>query len=409
MQHRWSDVATSEAMPSVDDLAFKKLYTKETYDVLTNDGWSLVITRYKPTPQAFPQPLRDVPILCVHGFCQNRHTWTCGEFVKNLLFFGADVHLLELRGHGKSGIKHQHERLASDGLPLPRDLDYGWNLDSYLLQDVPAAIQAVKEKSGRDRIAYIGHSMGGMIGYGVASMRDDLSCLVTIGSPAELGKDFRSLRWLSRLSPLLSFGLDSALALANVGLSGYERLRKVSPEKPLRFKYKYVPMDWLFGALRTALSDKSYGLYARLSPYGVFLFNPRHTGLDGVRWLLKQGTDREARGVIEQFARWIRNQEMVVYKTGYDIHKHFADVELPLAIIFGDRDALANVKSTRKIYYEAKSEYLLWRPVRGNSHIELTMGHDIRQICYDIKNIVEYAEHALAHRRRSLPRLQKPN
>jgi hypothetical protein len=44
--------------------------------------------------------------------------------------------------------------------------------------------------------------------------------------------------------------------------------------------------------------------------------------------------------------------------------------------------------------------------VKGNSHIELTMGHDIRQICYDIKNLVEYAR---THRTRgpSLPRLQQ--
>jgi hypothetical protein len=46
----------------------------------------------------------------------------------------------------------------------------------------------------------------------------------------------------------------------------------------------------------------------------------------------------------------------------------------------------------------------LWRPVKGNSHIELTMGHDIRQICYDIKNLIEYAK---THRARSpsLPRV----
>ena len=62
-----------------------------------------------------------------------------------------------------------------------------------------------------------------------------------------------------------------------------------------------------------------------------------------------------------------------------------------MAIIFGDMDPLASVESTRSVYRAAKSEYLLWRPVKGNSHIELTMGHDIRQICYDIKNLIEYA------------------
>jgi hypothetical protein len=46
----------------------------------------------------------------------------------------------------------------------------------------------------------------------------------------------------------------------------------------------------------------------------------------------------------------------------------------------------------------------LWRPVKGNSHIELTMGHDIRQICYDVKNLIEYAK-THRHRRPTLPRV----
>ena len=74
-----------------------------------------------------------------------------------------------------------------------------------------------------------------------------------------------------------------------------------------------------------------------------------------------------------------------------------------MAIIFGDQDPLASVESTRSVYRSAKSDYLLWRPVKGNSHIELTMGHDARQVCYDIKNLVEYAEHA-GEKPRSLPR-----
>ena len=47
--------------------------------------------------------------------------------------------------------------------------------------------------------------------------------------------------------------------------------------------------------------------------------------------------------------------------------------------------------SASSVYRAASSDYLLWRPVRGNSHLELTMGYDIRQICYDVKNLMTYA------------------
>lgn len=397
-QANWT---TASLTPTVDDVPFKSLYEKEEYDVLTNDGWSLVMTRYKPVPQAFAQPLFGVPVLCVHGFSQNRHAWTSGELVKNLLFFGIDVHIIELRGHGKSSVRHQHDRWENDGLPLPADVDYGWTFDSYFLLDVPAAIDAVKSKTGRGKVAYIGHSMGGMIGYGLAGLRSDLSCLVTVAAPSELGKDFLTLRAASRVVPWLGRAADVTLA----GLNAARRLkhRFTKGEAPEPWRYTYVPMDWLFALAERALSEASFNLYARLSPLGVLLFNPKHTGMEGVEWILKRGTHKEPRGVVEQLARWIKKQEMVVYRTGYDIKKNYKRIKIPLAIVFGDRDLLASMKSTAQVYRQAQSEYLLWRPVRGNSHIELTMGYDIRQICYDIKNIIEYAEHA-PDKPRSLPR-----
>ena len=62
-----------------------------------------------------------------------------------------------------------------------------------------------------------------------------------------------------------------------------------------------------------------------------------------------------------------------------------------MAIIFGDQDKIASRHSTRGIYREARSGYLVWRPVKGNSHLELTMGSDIHQICEDVKDLVEFA------------------
>jgi hypothetical protein len=127
--------------------------------------------------------------------------------------------------------------------------------------------------------------------------------------------------------------------------------------------------------------------------------------MSDMRWLLKEGGEKEPRKVVDQFLRWIRGMEVVCYRTGYDFQRGFSKLKLPMAIIFGDMDPLASLASTRSVYRAARSEYLLWRPVKGNSHIELTMGHDIRQICYDIKNLIEYAR---THRARapSLPRVQ---
>jgi pimeloyl-ACP methyl ester carboxylesterase len=401
--------------PTVDDVEFRALYKKTKYVVETADGWSLVITRYRPVPQSFPQPLFGEPMLLVHGFCQNRHAWTSGEFVKNLLFFGIDIHILELRGHGKSSLELQHERAAKFGRKPPADLHWDWDIDSYFLYDLPAAVAGVRRITRRERIFYCGHSMGGMLGYGYAGIHQEhFEGIITIGAPAEIGKGSFALQWLAYAGPGISAMVDGALGSINaqrgIGHALSQLASKVTrqevPDKPRDLKYRYLPLDtWLKAAsdaLGFAEQSPMLGLIANRI---TWLTRWDKMSMADVRWLLKEGGEKEPRKVVDQFLRWIRGMEVVCYRTGYDFQRGFSKIRVPMAIIFGDQDPLASLASTRSVYRAAKSEYLLWRPVKGNSHIELTMGHDIRQICYDIKNLIEYAK---THRARtpSLPRLQ---
>ncbi|MDP1828407.1 MAG: alpha/beta fold hydrolase [Archangium sp.] len=401
--------------PTVDDVEFRALYKKTKYVVETADGWSLVITRYRPIPQTFPQPLFGEPMLLVHGFCQNRHAWTSGEFVKNLLFFGIDIHILELRGHGKSSIALQHERAARFSRKLPADIEWDWDIDSYFLYDLPAAVAGVRRITRRDKIFYCGHSMGGMLGYGYAGIhQEQLEGIITIGAPAQIGKGSLALQLLAYAGPGISTSVDAALGSINLQRGVGQTLsrlasrftRKEPDEAPRQLSYRYLPLDTWLKAASDALG------YAEQSPVLSLIANRitwltrwDRMSMSDMRWLLKEGGEKEPRKVVDQFLRWIRGMEVVCYRTGYDFQRGFSKFKLPMAIIFGDMDPLASLASTRSVYRAAKSEYLLWRPVKGNSHIELTMGHDIRQICYDIKNLIEYAK---THRARSpsLPRVQ---
>ncbi|HZA13794.1 MAG TPA: alpha/beta fold hydrolase [Myxococcaceae bacterium] len=406
---------------TVDDVDFRSLYVKTSYVVDTADGWSLVITRYRPKEQAFPQPLFGEPMLLVHGFSQNRHAWTCGQFVKNLLFFGLDIHILELRGHGKSSIEFQKERARKIGKPLPIDLDYGWDIDSYFLYDLPAAVSGVKRITRRDRIFFCGHSMGGMIGYGYAGIHDDFEGMITIGAAADLGAGFVLLRALAMAVPPMSASVDVALGALNVQRRAGRAVRSVLARAVGRVSeaaakrvapageredlhFRFVPVDWLLQMLEQQLARAEQSpLYRRITDRINWLSNSQRVSSADIRWLLREGGEREPRRVINQFAKWIRRGELVCYRTGYDFKRGFSKIQIPMAIIFGDLDPLASVRSTRSVYRAAKSDYLLWRPVKGNSHIELTMGHDIRQICYDVKNLVEYTR---SHRNKvpALPR-----
>ncbi len=395
--------------PTVNEVEFRSLYEKSSHTTITDDGWELVITRYQPTPQEFPQPLLGEVLLLLHGFSQNRHAWTSGEFVKNLLFFGLDVHILELRGHGKSSVALQRQGHANLGRPLPADIDYQWDIDSYFLSDLPAGIAAIKRITQRERIFFCGHSMGGMLGYGYAGLHDDLEGLITIGAAADLGRGFPLLRAFAFTSPMLSAGVDVAFGSFNLqqrfahagrsliskGLSVVKRRSAPTPAEPppIPLQFQYVPVDtWLKWVEKLLGQAQRHPIYEKINSRVNWLTNPSRSGAEAIRWLLRWGGEREPRKVLEQFAKWIRRGELRCYRTGYDFKKGFPNIKLPMAIIFGDMDPLASIESTRAIYRGAQSEYLLWRPVKGNSHIELTMGHDIRQICFDIKNLIEYAK-----------------
>ncbi len=400
------------ASTSVDDVELADLHTREEITTRTEDGWTLSLTRYRPRPQSFPQPLLGVPLLLVHGYTQNRRAWSSGEFVKSMLFFGADLFLLELRGHGKSGIEQQRRESRATGLPLPEDLDHLWDLDSYLLFDLPAAIAEVKRVTGRDKIFYCGHSLGGILGYAYATLFDDLQGLITIGAPSDFARMPPWLR-LAAWAPVFAFpAIDLALAGANLARVSGRALRRLPGLTPparafTPWRFRRLPFRaafrWLEENLRSGVGAPLTG---RLPFSRPLLYQPRNVALGALRPLLREGGTDEPRATLEQLARWARRGVLTSPRLRHDIAAAFPRIRIPLAIFFGDEDPLASVQTTRNVYRAASSEYLLWRPVRGNSHLDLTMGYDIRQIAYDVKNLMSWAlDHESGNN--SLPRRRR--
>ena len=182
---------------------------------------------------------------------------------------------------------------------------------------------------------------------------------------------------------------------------------KLTPnEEPAELKFQVVPVDLLLRTVQKFF-NRPGTLLGGIPKYIPLMWNPERANPERIKSLLNIGGGPEPRAVVRQFARWIRKDELKCYKLNYDFKKNFDKIEIPVAIVFGDQDRIADLKSTSSIYKNARSNYLLWRPVKGNSHIDLTMGHDIRQICYDIKNLADYAlKHQ--HKEPSLPRVEEP-
>ncbi len=131
----------------------------ERQTAATSDGWELALYRYLPPGGA--RPGREPVILC-HGMLSNRFNVDLDartSLARYLSSRGFDAWVMELRGHGGS-------RRAKGAGQRPFD----WDLDDYIRRDIPAVIDAVRDRAGAERVHWFGHSMGGMLLYAYCSL-----------------------------------------------------------------------------------------------------------------------------------------------------------------------------------------------------------------------------------------------
>ena len=140
----------------------------------TTDGWSLNLLRFEPT-----RPARNAdPVICCHGLSYNAAFWDLTEqtsLPRYLQKRGFDVWCVSLRGSGQSTkpTVAQLRRLfrlnlaALDPIAAAQRqsglLKLDWTVDDHVKYDVPAVLKFVAERTGRSRVHWIGHSMGGMV------------------------------------------------------------------------------------------------------------------------------------------------------------------------------------------------------------------------------------------------------
>ena len=151
-------------------------------EVLTDDGARLALWHYPGTGS---------PVICCHGVACNSRSFDLDaetSLARDLSARGFDVYVLDLRGGG-------HSFVESPG---------AIGFFDYARRDAPAAVAFVQTRTGR-RPFWVGHSMGGLIGYEVAvAAAESLAGLVAIGSPIKLQNLRGALVTGARLVPTLS-------------------------------------------------------------------------------------------------------------------------------------------------------------------------------------------------------------
>lgn len=150
----------------------------------TPDGWRLPLWRFRPAV-----PKWSIPVVLCHGLQANRFNMHLDEELSLARFLtrrGHDVFVVELRGSGLS----RSENGAGHG-----------GFDAHVRQDAPALLRRVQEITGSQQVFWVGHSMGGMLGYALAGGEESarLAGVVAVGSPVTWKHHHPRLRFLGRL------------------------------------------------------------------------------------------------------------------------------------------------------------------------------------------------------------------
>lgn len=146
-----------------------------------DDGWPLALVHYPIPPGVTP---RALPVLLCHGLGSNHNSLDLeygGSLARFLAGEGFDVWALDLRHHGESRTRPKGgEKISAVGF------------DDYVRHDAPAAVAFVRAQTGAPSVVWVGHSMGGMIGYGHLGRTGDASgvaALVAIASPGSMHEE----------------------------------------------------------------------------------------------------------------------------------------------------------------------------------------------------------------------------
>ncbi|WP_426749453.1 alpha/beta fold hydrolase [Myxococcus sp. Y35] len=254
------------------------------------DGWELVVHARRAPVRRFEEPV----LLC-HGLAANRFTFDFEppySVAHYLAEAGFDCFSVEWRGTG-------HSRQP------PRGRRYtDFTIDDHIRQDGPALLELALKETGAKRAFWLGHSLGGLVGYAVAQgpHGEKLAGLLALGAPVH----FKSEPFLRTL---ISMGVRAAW--------------------PARFR-----QEWMSASLAPFLG------YVTL-PLSDLLVNPEHIPPRIQRQVYANMMSSMSRNVLLQFQDWIEHDAFRSFDRTQDWRAGISRLQLPLLIMGGSSDRLA--------------------------------------------------------------------
>jgi len=286
--------------------AFEPGY-RQVHLVRTEDGTRIGLFRYPPRDA----PRRDTPVILCHGLGANRYNFDLGpekSLARYLQDQGFDVWVLELRGRGYS--------LKMGGKKDRYFTPYVF--DDYVRKDAPAALERVREETGASRVHWVGHSMGGLVLYGL--LQGPWAAGIVRGVAVASPGDFKSLRRIPGLLRLWG---------------GARFLPRVHQRFPAALVAPILP--WLPVA------------FQRL------FYNPANVDNLLIRRAAAHLVSDISRGEMLQFYDGVKHEELRSCDGRHSYRSGLAGIQHPLMFMAGTWDPLCPPQSIAKVYREVSS------------------------------------------------------
>jgi len=294
----------------------------------TRDGWRIALShrRARGAP-------RQPPVLLCHGIAVNHLSVDFGVDRYSLAAFlsgaGFDCYALDLRGHGAS-------------VPPPGAIRR-WNLDTYLREDIPAALDAIRAATGAPAVLWVGHSQGAILGLAACGLYPDrIAGIVSIAGPGH----FHAQKQLTRLVHLRSL---MGSPLTRIGA------RMLAPFAGF----------WHPG-------------FAQLAVHARNVERPVY------RRLLANALENLQHGVLDQFATFVREDSFRSMDGRVDYRATLARTTQPALFLSGEKDGLAPPEVVEATFREWGGPKRYWNFGRDYGHTDLLIGRNAPEVVYPV-------------------------
>jgi pimeloyl-ACP methyl ester carboxylesterase len=303
---------------------------------VTEDGWRLGIRHIAP---AKPDP-NKLPVVLCHGLGLNGTFWTITDetIVTQLTDRGYHVFIPDMRGSGAShrvgpvGTFNQH--VLRETLLLEVG-DGSWTVDDEIKYDVPAILDYVQCRTGRNQVNWIGHSLGGMLMFGFLETSPHAWRIANfVGMGSTIVQDQTPQTQMLRANR----GLRGLLRVVSTGRIARPMMLARLPglEKVDRFYYTAANVD-----------DSTVDRF-----YGYTLENP-------------------GRGALRQLDPYLEFGHFLSADRSIDYVELLPRVTTPTLLIAGEGDVMSDITSTYTTFFGMSStDKTIYRFGRMHGHVD---------------------------------------